>query len=102
MAESICETPACAKTVYNFCGECGVGSCRDHAIPAPEALYEEGYVCAACAPKVLPAPMRALDTIFELMDGTEWDSETTSAIAGVLTLAGMPPRGCDPEEDDAA
>ena len=49
MAESICEIDTCTETVYNYCGECGLGTCEEHSIPVPEVVYEEGYVCPTCS-----------------------------------------------------
>lgn len=47
-------------------------------------------------------PEEALRLIQLAMDGTEWDSETTSTIAGIMAAAGYPVRDCtgDDHQDD--
>lgn len=45
----------------------------------------------------------ALDAIYRLMDGTEWDSDTTSSIGEILHGLGFKIRDCnDPEPDHLA
>lgn len=50
MGDPQCSSNDCHQVAWNFCGKCGMPTCRAHSIE--DEQYEEGYACADCASPV--------------------------------------------------